>query len=64
MIRMKLLMCALCLGLVLPATALDDDMAHHHHDANEKLGKVSFPVSCSPASQSEFERGVALHALV
>ena len=43
MIRMKLLMCALCLGLVLPATALDDDMGHHHHDANEKLGKVSFP---------------------
>ena len=60
MIRMKLLMCALCLGLVLPATALDDDMGHHHHDANEKLGKVSFPVSCSPASQKEFERGVAL----
>jgi len=46
--------------LVLPAMAIDDDMGHHHHDPNEKLGKVSFPISCTPASQSGFERGVAL----
>jgi tetratricopeptide (TPR) repeat protein len=50
----------LCLACALPAIALDDDMQHHHHDANEKLGKVSFPVSCSPDSQKTFERGVAL----
>jgi tetratricopeptide (TPR) repeat protein len=51
----------LCLNLfaVHSAVAQDDDM-HHHHDANEKLGKVSFPVSCAPASQASFERGVAL----
>ena len=28
--------------------------------AQEKLGKVSFPVSCSPTVQEEFNRGVAL----
>jgi len=62
MIRLKWLTCALlCLALVLPAMALDDDdMGHHHHDPNEKLGKVSFPISCAPASQTGFERGVAL----
>lgn len=42
-----------------PAFALDDQM-HHHHDPNEKLGKVSFPISCSADSQKMFERGVAL----
>jgi tetratricopeptide (TPR) repeat protein len=32
----------------------------HHHDADEKLGTVSFPTSCAPEVQSQFERGVAL----
>ena len=32
----------------------------HDHPAPEKLGKVSFPVSCAPAVQEQFERGVAL----
>jgi tetratricopeptide (TPR) repeat protein len=45
---------------VVPASALDDDQTHHHHDASEQLGKVSFPISCAPGSQSSFERGVAL----
>ena len=40
--------------------AQEDEMHAHHHDATEQLGKVSFPVSCSPESQKEFERGVAL----
>jgi len=57
-----LLVCA-CV-CVLPAMALDlgadDDMHGHHHDANEQLGKVSFPISCAPDSQKPFERGVAL----
>ena len=35
-------------------------MHMHHHDASEKLGTVSFPVSCTPDSQKPFERGVAL----
>jgi hypothetical protein len=33
---------------------------HHHHEADEKLGTVSFPISCSAATQTQFERGVAL----
>lgn len=32
----------------------------HDHPAPEILGKVSFPVSCNPAVQAEFNRGVAL----
>ena len=32
----------------------------HNHPAPEKLGKVSFPVSCIPAVQEQFDRGVAL----
>ncbi len=53
---------SLSVGLLLgvPVFAQDDDMPMHHHDASEQLGKVSFPVSCSPASQKDFERGVAL----
>jgi tetratricopeptide (TPR) repeat protein len=30
-----------------------------HHDAEEKLGAVSFPISCPPSTQAQFERGVA-----
>src|SRR6201996_5901225 len=32
----------------------------HSHPAPEKLGKVSFPISCTPVVQEEFNRGVAL----
>jgi len=32
----------------------------HHHDATEQLGTVSFPISCAPATQGQFERGMAL----
>jgi hypothetical protein len=32
----------------------------HSHSAPEKLGKVSFPISCTRAVQEQFERGVAL----
>ncbi|MBV9339892.1 MAG: hypothetical protein JO159_03250 [Acidobacteria bacterium] len=39
---------------------MGDDMHNHHHDANEKLGTVSFPTSCGPDSQKAFERGLAL----
>jgi len=42
------------------ASALDDEMQAHHHEATEQLGKVSFPTSCAPTTQQPFERGVAL----
>jgi len=32
----------------------------HDHPVPEQLGTVSFPISCNPAVQKEFERGVAL----
>jgi tetratricopeptide (TPR) repeat protein len=32
----------------------------HDHDIPEKLGKVSFPISCAPLAQEQFNRGVAL----
>jgi hypothetical protein len=32
----------------------------HSHTAPEKLGNVSFPISCAPAVQEQFNRGVAL----
>jgi tetratricopeptide (TPR) repeat protein len=32
----------------------------HSHPAPEKLGKVTFPVSCAPAAQEQFDKGVAL----
>src|SRR5271157_1811607 len=59
----KSLACLLCCVSILcavPVLALDDGMHAHHHEATEQLGKVSFPVSCAPASQKAFERGIAL----
>jgi hypothetical protein len=32
----------------------------HDHGMPQKLGKVSFPISCSPSVQMEFNRGIAL----
>src|SRR5258707_12399851 len=48
-----------CLLNAVPAISIDDGM-HGHHEAPERLGKVSFPVSCALASQKAFERGIAL----
>src|SRR5271156_905170 len=39
----------------------DDNEGHHHEDLTAaQLGTVTFPVSCDPAVQKSFERGVAL----
>ena len=32
----------------------------HHHAQPEKLGTITFPISCAPASQAPFARAVAL----
>ncbi len=48
-------------GLFCIAMADDDQTQHHHEDlTSAQLGTVSFPVSCAPAVQKPFERGVAL----
>src|SRR5271154_2084615 len=53
------LLASVCAVLSLQGSVLADEPAHHH-DAGEKLGNISFPVSCAPESQKPFERGVAL----
>src|SRR5260370_6076962 len=58
-LAMKLRSAGVVLSLTLwSLTAVADDM--HHHDLGEKLGTVSFPISCAPAVQKPFERGLAL----
>ena len=46
--------------LAFASSCFAQDEPHHHHDAAEKLGTVSFPISCAPATQDQFERGMAL----
>src|SRR5215470_15714344 len=56
----------LALASVLPLAALaygvraGDDVPHAHHGDAEKLGTVTFPVSCNAAAQEKFGRAVAL----
>ncbi|HET6932344.1 MAG TPA: hypothetical protein VFI45_18595 [Candidatus Acidoferrum sp.] len=46
--------------LIFAPSCFAQNEPHHHHDAGEQLGTVSFPVSCSQATQAPFERGMAL----
>jgi tetratricopeptide (TPR) repeat protein len=48
----------LCGLLLLPVSLISQEI--HSHSAPEKLGTVSFPISCAPGVQQEFNRGVAL----
>ena len=60
--RLKAFACfvlSLCV-LSFRGSAFSDDTHTHHHDPSEKLGNVSFPITCGPDSQKPFERGVAL----
>jgi predicted Zn-dependent protease len=60
---MKHILCLLLFSSLLTLTAAaDDDKTHHHHEdlTAAQLGIVTFPVSCAPAVQKPFERGVAL----
>jgi tetratricopeptide (TPR) repeat protein len=56
---MKMRLSAACFVLLAFCLSFADDN-HHHMDPNEKLGSVSFPISCSPESQKPFERAVAM----
>src|SRR5258708_625912 len=58
--RMKKQLLAVGLCLASACGGLLADEAHHHADDKEKLGTVSFPVSCSPQEQASAERGLAL----
>jgi hypothetical protein len=48
----------LALLLIFPSSSRAQDA--HSHSAPEKLGAVSFPISCLPEVQQQFNRGVAL----
>src|SRR5882724_6640784 len=56
---MKIILVVLILAATLSVSAIAAD-DQHHHDAADKQGSVSFPVSCSPAAQKVFVQGVAL----
>jgi len=57
---MKLSALAFAIFLLCSLSAPADD-GHHHEDlTTDQLGTVHFPVSCAPAVQKSFERGVAL----
>jgi len=47
-------------AVIVAANGVHAQEHHHSPEGSEKLGKVSFPISCSGGAQSEFERGVAL----
>jgi tetratricopeptide (TPR) repeat protein len=55
--RKLFFVCCACLFL---STSLVAQEPAHHHDAPEALGTVNFPVSCAPAVQKTFTRGMAL----
>ncbi|HEX4427265.1 MAG TPA: hypothetical protein VH079_17830 [Terriglobales bacterium] len=48
----------LVLAVILPSSLPAQET--HDHNAPETLGQVSFPISCEPAVQQRFDRGVAL----
>jgi tetratricopeptide (TPR) repeat protein len=48
----------LILAFLLPVFSAAQET--HDHPAPEKLGTVSFPISCQPGAQREFDRAVAL----
>lgn len=51
--------CKLILTMAFACAALGAQEMHDH-PVPEKLARVSFPISCAPQSQAEFNRGVAL----
>lgn len=50
----------LLLSSLLAAPAVADEEHQHPAGDPEKLGSVSFPTSCAPAVQKQFQRGVAM----
>jgi tetratricopeptide (TPR) repeat protein len=53
----------LCLCICLASVCLHAawaEKSHPHDEAKEKLGTVSFPISCSPEERQRVERGIAL----
>jgi tetratricopeptide (TPR) repeat protein len=53
-------LCHWLLAVLVACATVVSLAAQHEHPVPEKLGNVDFPVSCSPAVQSQFNRSVAL----
>lgn len=51
---------ALALLMMFFSAAIADEGHHHEELTEQQLGTVHFPVSCAPAVQKSFQRGVAL----
>jgi tetratricopeptide (TPR) repeat protein len=56
---MRKIILILCVAAAFSGLAAADD-GHHDQLTQEQLGTVHFPVSCTPAAQKTFEKGVAL----
>ena len=57
-----ILFVSLFLAVLIPSVEAAQE-EHQHHEPGEKIGKVSFPVSCAPQAQKQFNRAVAwLHS--
>src|ERR1044071_7767566 len=56
----KVLRFILLTALISVSVASAQEHHQHQHDATEKLGQVSFPVSCHPVAQQKFNRALAL----
>lgn len=51
------------LSLILCSVTVNAQHGDHRHEPSEKLGRVNFVVSCTPAAQKQFNRAVAwLHS--
>jgi tetratricopeptide (TPR) repeat protein len=57
---MKRLTLAFVVFMLFALGAAADDGQHHEDLTPDQLGTVHFPVSCAPAVQKPFERGIAL----
>jgi len=58
--RLSLGAFALVFAVAAPGAAADEKDHQHQHARPEKLGTITFPISCAPGSQAPFARGVAL----
>ncbi len=59
-LKLALFPCLLLAASVFVCLSAVADEGHHHDLSEQQLGTVNFPVSCSPAAQQAFTRGVAL----
>jgi len=59
LLKAKLLVFSAILIALIPSLCDAQEMSQHKH-SGEKLGSVHFPVSCSSAGQTEFDRAAAM----